>query len=100
MKRQWLHSFHGSLKGKNPLATAVYFSAEDLGSAVSAAAPAPFVPQAWTFRKNGQYISMTTSPDGRVAVVSDYEDCVDGTYTKDEARTTWNALIADGWTIV
>ena len=107
MKKQWLHSFHGVLKSDTThTATGVYFSAEDFGSAASAAAPAapaapaPFVPQAWTFRKNGQYISMTTSPDGRVAVVSDYEDCVDGTYTKDEARTTWNALIADGWTIV
>ncbi len=101
MKRQWLHSFHGSLKGKTPLATAVYFFKEDFdgGVAVQSVA-APFVPQVWTFRKNGLVITMNTMPDGRIALDSEDQSYVDGTYTKDEARTTWNALLGDGWTLV
>jgi hypothetical protein len=43
---------------------------------------------------------MNTMPDGRIALDSEDQSYVDGTYTKDEARTTWNALLGDGWTLV
>jgi hypothetical protein len=103
LKRQWLFSFHGVRKSDTThTATGVYFFTEDFGGAAAPAAPAaaPFAPTVWTFVKNGLYITMQTTTDGRIALASDDESHVDGIYTKDEARGTWNALIADGWTLV
>jgi len=104
LKRQWLYSFHGVLKSDpTNTATGVYFFTEDLGSPVGAAAPkapaAPHKPQAWTFVKNGMFLTMhtTTVNGGGIALTSDDENYVDGIYTKDEARNIWNALIVDGW---
>jgi hypothetical protein len=101
LKKQWVFSFHGVLKS-DPTHTAVgvYFFKEDFdgGVAVQSVA-APFVPQAWTFRKNGLIITMQTTADGRIALDSEDESYVDDIYTKDAARTTWNALLADGWVL-
>ena len=105
LKRQWVYSFHGVLKSDpTHTATGVYFSTEDLGSPAGAAAPkapaVPHKPQAWTFVKNGMFLTMHTTPtdvaDG-IVLTSDDENYADGIYTKDEARNIWNALIADGW---
>jgi hypothetical protein len=97
LKREWAYSFHGVLNGST-VATGVYFSTEDLGGGVAAPAPAaPYTPQGWTFVKNGLYITMHTTADGNIVLTSDDENYIDNTYTKDEARQTWNALIADGW---
>jgi hypothetical protein len=74
---------------------------EDFGGGVAVqSVAAPFVPQAWTFVKNGLFITMNTMADGRIILTSDDESYVDGIYTKDEARITWNALLSDGWTLV
>jgi hypothetical protein len=102
LKKQWVFSFHGVLKSDpTHTATGVYFFKEDFGGgvAVQSVAP-PFVPQVWAFVKNGLFITMNTMADGRIILTSDDESYVDGIYRKDEARTTWNALIADGWTLV
>jgi len=101
LRRQWVFSFHGVLKSDTThTATGVYFFAEDLGGAVAVkSVPAPFVPQAWTFVKNGMFITMHTTTDGCIVLTSDSENYVDGIYTKDEARVTWNALVADGWVL-
>jgi hypothetical protein len=103
LKRQWLFSFHGVLKSDpTHKATGVYFFTEDFGGAAApaASAAAPFKPTAWTFVKNGLIITMQTTADGRIALDSEDQSYVDDIYTKDEARTTWNALLADGWTVV
>ena len=101
VKKQWVYSFHGVLKSDTThTATGVYFFSEDLGSAAAVkSVHAPFVPQAWTFVKNGLFITMNTMADGRIALASDDESYVDDVYTKDAARQTWNALLADGWTL-
>lgn len=101
LKREWAYAFHGVLNNtNNTAATGVYFSTEDLGGAPAPAAPAaPFKQQGWSFVKNGMFITMVTTADGRINLVSDDEAWVDGIYTKDESRTTWNALIADGWVV-
>jgi len=101
LKKQWVFSFHGVLKS-DPTHTAVgvYFFKEDFGGGVAVqSVAAPFVPQAWTFRKNGLIITMQTTADGRIALDSEDESYVDDIYTKDEARITWNALLADGWVL-
>ena len=102
LKRQWVFSFHGVLKSDpTHTATGVYFFKEDFGGAAApaASAAAPFKPTVWTFVKNGLIITMQTTADGRIALVSEDQSHVDGIYTKDEARITWNALLADGWTL-
>jgi len=100
MKRQWLHSFHGSLKATTPLATAVYFSAEDLGGTATAPTAAPAAElQLWSFEKNGEIIIMFTTADGRVNIKSSDETYVSNIYTKEEARTCWNCIVADGWVL-
>jgi len=104
LKREWAYSFHGVLKSDpTHTATGIYFSTEDLGSPAGAAAPkapaVPHKPQAWTFVKNGLFITMHTTADGNIVLTSDDENYIDNTYTKDEARVTWNALIADGWVL-
>ena len=101
IKKQWVFSFHGVLKSDTThTATGVYFFTEDLGGATAVkSVPAPFVPQTWTFVKNGLFITMNTMADGRIALASDDESYVDDVYTKDAARQTWNALLADGWTL-
>ena len=101
VKKQWVYSFHGVLKSDTThTATGVYFFTEDLGGATAVkSVPAPFVPQTWTFVKNGLFITMNTMADGRIALASDDESYVDDVYTKDEARQTWNALLADGWVL-
>ena len=104
VNKQWVYSFHGVRKSDTThTATGVYFSTEDLGTAVGAAAPtapaAPRKPQGWTFVKNGMFLTMNTTTDGRIVLTSDDESYMDGIYTKDEARQTWNALIADGWVL-
>jgi hypothetical protein len=53
----------------------------------------------WTFVQNGLVITMQTTADGRIALDSEDQSYVDDIYTKDEARGTWNALLADGWTL-
>ena len=102
LRRQWVFSFHGVLKSDTThTSTGVYFFTEDLGGATAVkSVPAPFVQQAWTFVKNGLTVAMNTMADGRIAFASDDESYMDGIYTKDEARQTWNALIADGWVLV
>ena len=102
LKREWAYSFHGVLNSSTTH-TGVYFSTEDLGSPAGAAAPkapaVPHNPQAWTFVKNGMFLTMHTTAvyGGGIALTSDDEKYADGIYTKDEARNIWNALIADGW---
>lgn len=105
LKRQWVYSFHGVLKSDpTHTATGVYFSTEDLGSPAGAAAPkapaVPHKPQAWTFVKNGMFLTMHTTPTDvaeGIVLTSDDENYADGIYTKEKARNIWNALIADGW---
>lgn len=101
LKREWAYSFHGVLANANSTtAIGVYFFTEDLGGATAVqSAAAPHVPQAWSFHKNGMFITMHTTADGNIALASDDESHVDGVYTKDEARGTWNALLADGWVV-
>jgi hypothetical protein len=102
LKKQWVFSFHGVLKS-DPTHTAVgvYFFKEDFGGAAAPAAPAaaPFKPTVWTFVKNGLIITMQTTADGRIALVSEDQSYADDIYTKDEARSTWNALLSDGWVL-
>ena len=102
LKREWAYSFHGVLNGANSTAAiGVYFSTEDLGGATAVqSAAAPFVPQAWTFVKDGLFLTMNTVVGGCIALASDDEKYRDATYTKDEAREIWNALLGDGWVIV
>ena len=101
LRRQWVYSFHGVLKSDpTHTATGIYFSTEDLGGAAAPTAPAaPRKPQGWTFVKNAMFLTMNTTTDGRIVLTSDDENYVDGIYTKDEARQTWNALVADGWVL-
>jgi hypothetical protein len=101
LKREWAYSFHGVLKSDpTHTATGIYFSTEDLGGAAAPTAPAaPRKPQGWTFVKNAMFLTMNTTTDGRIVLTSDDENYVDGIYTKDEARQTWNALVADGWVL-
>lgn len=101
LKRQWVFSFHGVLKSaNNPTPIGVYFFTEDLGGAVAVqSVAAPFVPQAWTFVKNGMFLTMNTTADGRIALASDDENYADSIYTKDSARGIWNALLTDGWVL-
>ena len=102
LKREWAYSFHGVLNSSTTH-TGVYFSTEDLGSPAGAAAPkapaVPHNPQAWTFVKNGMFLTMHTTAvyGGGIALTSDDENYADGIYTKEKARNIWNALIADGW---
>lgn len=101
LKRQWLFSFHGVLKNDpTNTATGVYFFKEDFGDS-DASDPAvvpfkPFVPQVWTFAKDGTDATMSTTADGRIVLVCDYLG-VNAIHTKDEARALWNGLISDGW---
>lgn len=101
LKREWAYSFHGVLANNmNSGATGIYFSTEDLGGAVAVqSVAAPFVPQAWTFVKNGMFLTMNTTADGRIALASDDENYADSIYTKDSARGIWNALLTDGWVL-
>jgi len=101
LKREWAYSFHGVLANANSTAAiGVYFSTEDLGGATAVqSVAAPHTPQAWTFVKNGFFLTMHTTADGNIVLTSDDENYCDNTYTKNEAREIWNALIADGWVL-
>lgn len=102
LKRQWVFSFHGVLKSDpTHTATGVYFFAEDNsgGIAAPAAPAAPFVPTEWVFFKDGCFVMLQTLHDGRISLASDHDNFPPNIYTKDAARSIWNALIAEGWVL-
>ena len=61
-----------------------------------------FTMQQWMFtRKHDEVIIMSSTPDKMIIIQSRdrYGSILDAIHTKDEARTMWYALLADGWVL-
>jgi hypothetical protein len=109
LANKWAWCFNGTTVSNPGQISEINFSAEDLGEAYPSlnlrkptAAPAadvPFQMQLWSFEKNDHLIVMCTTADGRVNIKSSDETYVSNIYTKEEARTCWNCIVADGWVL-
>jgi hypothetical protein len=59
-----------------------------------------FTMQQWMFtRKHDEVVIMSSTPNERIMIQSrdQHGIILDDMHTKDEARTMWYALLADGW---
>ncbi len=112
LANKWAWCFSGTTVSNPGQISEINFSVEDLDSKRTApltrtvvqptAAPAadvPFRMQLWSFEKNDHLIVMCTTADGRVNIKSSDETYVSNIYTKEEARTCWNCIVADGWVL-
>ena len=104
LANKWAWCFNGTTVSNPGQISQINFSVEDLGGKSNAPATSTVVtptaaPQLWSFEKNGEIIIMFTTADGRVNIKSSDETYVSNIYTKEEARTCWNCIVADGWVL-
>lgn len=104
LANKWAWCFNGTTVSNPGQISQINFSVEDLGGKPNAPATSTVVtpttaPQLWSFEKNGEIIIMFTTADGRVNIKSSDETYVSNIYTKEEARTCWNCIVADGWVL-
>ena len=104
LANKWAWCFNGTTVSNPGQISQINFSVEDLDSkrtapAISTVVNPTAAPQLWSFEKNGEIIIMFTTADGRVNIKSSDETYVSNIYTKEEARTCWNCIVADGWVL-
>ena len=104
LANKWAWCFNGTTVSNPGQISQINFSVEDLDSKRTAPLTRTVVnttaaPQLWSFEKNGEIIIMFTTADGRVNIKSSDETYVSNIYTKEEARTCWNCIVADGWVL-
>ena len=104
LANQWAWCFNGTTVSNPGQISQINFSVEDLGGkpnapTISTGVTPTTAPQLWSFEKNGEIIIMFTTADGRVNIKSSDETYVSNIYTKEEARTCWNCIVADGWVL-
>lgn len=59
-----------------------------------------FITQQWWFRRDhDEVLIMSTTHDEMILIQSDDRTMLNDIYKKDEARSMWYALLADGWVL-